>query len=370
MSSLLARIMAFSFLSTAAMLIALAVIVNYQVSASFNHYLIMYHSTGMHGMMGANMASMMGGPETEFIASFRKALTLVAAFMTAAGAVVSYYLARSISRPVMKLNNAVNAVAKGNLDIAVPVSRQDEIGQLARSFNSMTVSLKANNVLRQRFLAGVAHELRTPLAILKANLEGIADGVVNPDAKQMGSLSEEVDRLAKIVEDLRDLSLLESGQLRFDFSAVDVDAVLTDIVGMIRPLADAKEVTLALNLPNEPAFAWADPARTRQIVYNLVVNAIKYTGPGGTVTLSTITDGTKTEIRVADTGIGIPPENLPFIFDYFYRVDSSRSKQSGGSGLGLAIVRQLVTAQNGTVKADSAPGVGSTFSVALPVRRP
>ena len=368
MRSLLARIMAFSFLSTAAMVIILAVIINYQVSANFSHYLNMYHGTGMHGMMGGSMAAMMGVPETEFIDSLRKALTWVAVFMTAAGAVVSYYLARSISRPVMKLNNAVNAVAEGNLDIAVPVVREDEIGQLAKSFNAMAARLKSSNVLRQRFLAGVAHELRTPLAILKANLEGIADGVVTPDAGQLGSLTEEVDRLAKIVEDLRDLSLLEAGQLRLEFSTVAVNDILTDIANMIKPLAEAKEIALTLELPDNPTLAWADPARLRQIVYNLVVNAIKYTGAGGTVTLSASSYRAQTEIRVADTGIGIPPENLPFVFDYFYRVDSSRSKQSGGSGLGRAIVRQLVSSQHGTVKADSLLGRGSVFTVMLPAK--
>ncbi|HMM21498.1 MAG TPA: HAMP domain-containing sensor histidine kinase [Selenomonadales bacterium] len=378
MRSLLARIMAFSFLSTVAMVSALALIVNYQVSASFSNYIYMYHGSGMHGMMrGGDMAAMMGGdmmaammgrPEIEFLASFRQSLTLVAIFMTVAGAAVSYYLARSISTPVLNLNKAVNAVTKGDLDITVSDSRKDEIGQLAKSFNSMAASLKSSNVLRQRFLAGVAHELRTPLAILKANLEGIADGVVIPDAAQVGSLTEEIDRLTKIVEDLRDLSLLEAGQLRLEFSSVAVNDVLADVVNRIKPLADGKSIHLALALPDKQAVAWADPTRFCQIVYNLVVNAIKYTPVDGTITLSATAEGDKAVVSVADTGVGIPPENLPFIFDYFYRVDSSRSKHSGGSGLGLAIVRQLVNAQRGTIKVNSVVGQGSSFSFSLPVK--
>jgi two-component system sensor histidine kinase BaeS len=230
----------------------------------------------------------------------------------------------------------------------------------------MAAKLKSSTVLRQRFLAGVAHELRTPLTILKANLEGIADGVITPDQEQINSLSEEVDRLTKMVGELRDLSLLEAGQLTPDCSEVDIHTMLRQVIQKSRPLAAEKDLALDFKINEDVPLIWADAAMLQQMVYNLIMNAIRYTGTGS-ITVTAGWDENAVIIEVIDTGIGIAAEDIEHIFDYFYRVDQARTKQSGGTGLGLALVRQMALAHGGKVYASSTPGQGSTFTLKLPL---
>lgn len=364
MRSLLARVTITVFATTAIVFLGLMLVVNYQVSENFSSYLYM---SGMHSMMmnHGNMAAMMGAPEKQFLISLKHSLVVTAGIMLLIGAVVSYYLARNIAVPVIDLNRAVNDVASGNLDAAVAANRQDEVGQLAAAFNVMTAKLKSNTVLRQRFLAGVAHELRTPLTILKANLEGIGDGVITPDQEQMNSLTEEVDRLAKLVGELRDLSLLEAGQLNPDYTEVDLSATLRQIIQKSSPLAAEKSLTISSQIEETLPSIWADAAMLQQMVYNLIMNAIRYTAAGG-ITITAGRDENAVRIEVIDTGIGIAAEDIDHIFDYFYRVDPARAKQSGGTGLGLALVRQMVLAHSGQVYATSVLGQGSTFILKLP----
>jgi signal transduction histidine kinase len=365
MRSLLARVTVTVFLTTAVIVLGLMLVVNYQVSENFSSYLYM---SGMHGMMmnHSNMSAMMGGPERQFLMSLKHSLLVAGGLMLLIGAVVSYYLARSIAVPVIDLNRAVNDVAAGNLDTAVVVDRQDEVGQLAAAFNAMTAKLKSSTVLRQRFLAGVAHELRTPLTILKANLEGIADGVIASDQEQINSLTEEVDRLTKMVRELRDLSLLEVGQLTPDCTEVDIHTSIRQVIQKSRPLAAEKNLALSFKIDEGMPKIWADAAMIQQMVYNLIMNAIRYT-VAGSITVTVGQDETAVVIEVIDTGIGIATEDIDYIFDYFYRVDPARAKQSGGTGLGLALVKQMALAHGGKVFATSTPGQGSTFTLKLPL---
>jgi len=366
MHSLLARITVFFFLTTAAVVVGLSLVVNYQVSQNFTAYLYM---SGMHGMMmnHGNMAAMMGAPEQQFLVSLKSSLWLVALAMLVMGAVISYYLARSIALPVLELNRAVYAVTMGNLDTEVTVKREDEVGQLAMAFNIMTAKLKINTLLRQRFLAGVAHELRTPLTILKANLEGIADGVIVPDRPQIDSLVEEVDRLTIMVGELRELSLLEAGQASPKWAELDIQLLLQQVVRKMMPLAEEKGLRLQHTTAGVSLPLTADPAMVYQMVYNLLMNAIRYTPDGGSITVSAAPEGNLVKLQVTDTGIGIATEEQDHIFDYFYRVDQSRAKQSGGTGLGLALVKQMAIAHGGEVGVDSAVGRGSTFTLKLPL---
>lgn len=365
MRSLLIRMAVIFFVTTTAVVVALMVVVNYQISEHFNWYLNM---SGMHGMMmnRSDMASMMGRPETQFFKSLKQSLLVTAGIMLLIGGAVSYYLARSIARPVLDLNRAVNQVADGDLDVAVIVSRKDEVGQLATAFNTMTNKLKSGSILRQRFLAGIAHELRTPLTILKANLEGIADGVIVPDQEQIGSLNEEVDRLTKMVGELRDLSLLEAGQMAPEFREVDISYILRQVVTKSKPIADEKKIDLQVKIVEGTHLAFVDEAMINQIVYNLVLNAIKYTDAGGFVTVEARPKYEMIEIGVTDSGLGIAVEDREHVFDYFYRVDPARTKQSGGTGLGLALVKQMTLAHGGKVKVNSVVGQRSTFTVILP----
>lgn len=366
MDRLLVRITAFFFLTTAAVVIGLSLVVNYQVSQNFTAYLSM---SAMHGMMmnHGNMAAMMGVPEQQFLVSLKSSLWLVALAMLMISAIISYYLARSIALPVLELNRAVSAVTMGNLDTEVTVKREDEVGQLAMAFNIMTARLKINTLLRQRFLAGIAHELRTPLTILKANLEGIADGVIVPDRPQIDSLVEEVDRLTIMVTELRELSLLEAGQSSPKLEELDIQLLLQQVVRKMMPLVEEKGLRLQHTTAGVSLPLTADPAMVYQMVYNLLMNAIRYTPDGGSITVSAAQAGNQVKLQVTDTGIGIDTEEQDHIFDYFYRVDQSRAKQSGGTGLGLALVKQMTTAHGGEVGVDSAVGRGSTFTLKLPL---
>ncbi len=367
MRSLLVRVTVTLFLTMAVTVVGVLLVVNYQVTEHFTQYL---HMSGMHGMMmnRGNMAAMMGLPENQFLVSLKQSLLAVAGGMMLVGAGVSYYLARSIAIPVISLNRGVNAVTAGDLNIEVMVDRQDEVGQLASSFNAMTAKLKSNTVLRQRFLAGVAHELKTPLTILKANLEGITDGVITPDTQQINSLTEEVDRLTKMVGELRDLSLLEAGQMQPEFTLSDINQLLNQVVVKSKPLAGEKNIGLRLEAINILPSILADAAMVSQMVYNLVINAIKYTPAGGQVIVTTDIQDGMVKIMVTDTGIGIAVDDIEHVFDYFYRVDPARAKASGGTGLGLAIVKQMALAHGGQVKVESVIGQGSKFTVLLPLK--
>lgn len=367
MRSLLARVTVTVFATTFIVVVGLMVVVNYQVSENFSSYLYM---SGMHGMMmnHGSMAAMMGTPERQFMTSLRHSLVVTSVIMLIVGAIVSYYLARSIAVPVINLNKAINNVTAGNLDTAVAIDRQDEVGQLAEAFNEMTAKLKSNTILRQRFLAGVAHELRTPLTILKANLEGIADGIISPEQEQINSLTEEVDRLSKMVGELRNLSLLEAGQMVPEYSEVDVNTTLSQVIQKIKPLAYEKNLELILDVDDNVPHLWADNSMLQQMAYNLITNAIRYTTEGS-ITVKAGWDEQDVYIDVIDTGIGIAPSDSKHIFDYFYRVDQARAKQSGGTGLGLALVKQMVTAHGGQVCVTSKLGQGSTFTVRLPLNK-
>lgn len=367
MRSLLARVAITVFATTFIVVVGLMFVVNYQVSENFSSYLYM---SGMHGMMmnHGSMAAMMGMPERQFMTSLRQSLVVTSIVMLLVGAIVSYYLARSIAVPVINLNKAINNVTAGNLDTAVAIERQDEVGQLAEAFNEMTAKLKSNTILRQRFLAGVAHELRTPLTILKANLEGITDGIISPEQEQINSLTEEVDRLSKMVGELRDLSLLEAGQMVPEYSEVDVNTMLSQVIQKIKPLAYEKNLELILDVDDNVPHLWADNNMLKQMVYNLIINAIRYT-TDGSITVKAGWHEKDVYIDVIDTGIGIAPADSKHIFDYFYRVDQARSKKSGGTGLGLALVKQMVTAHGGQVGVTSKLGQGSTFTVRLPLNK-
>lgn len=373
MRSLLGKTTMFLFATTAVILIIFSLVINFQISDHFNQYLNMHqgmHGMGYgmsgHGMMGRGM--MMGQQEQDFLASLRHSLFITAGFMLLIGAAVSYYFARSIALPVIGLNKAVKSVAEGNLDIEVKCGTKDEVGQLAAALNDMIIKLKTNNILRQRFLAGVAHEIRTPLTILRANLEGMIDGVIPQNEAQLNSLNEEVNRITRMVEDLRELSLLEAGQLRLEFVETDINKIINNIVAKLQPLAETKRISLGMKLKDIPMLI-ADESRVNQIINNLVINALNYTPADGHVDITTSYDMENIRLDVADTGIGIAAEHLEHIFDHFYRADSSRSKKSGGTGLGLAVVKQLVAAHGGQVSVISSIGQGSTFTVLLPIKQ-
>jgi two-component system OmpR family sensor kinase/two-component system sensor histidine kinase BaeS len=281
--------------------------------------------------------------------------------------IVGFVLSRGMSRPLVGLTEATRAVAAGDLSARVPDHYPGEVGELASAFNAMAEDLARAEELRRNLTADVAHELRTPLSVIRGKLEGVLDGVYPASSEQLQPVLEEVKLLTRLVEDLRLLALAEAGQLSLELRVMDVGDLLRDAQVNFGPQAADRGVTLTLELPPQLPQVKADRRRVSQVLGNLLTNALRHTPQGGGVTLSAVEAVGMLEVTVADTGSGIPPEDLPYIFERFWRGDKSRSRAGGGSGLGLAIARQLVEMHGGTICAQSAPGGGSEFRFTLPV---
>jgi signal transduction histidine kinase len=289
--------------------------------------------------------------------------------------VVGLALSRGISRPLVDLTAATRAVAAGDLSVRVPVRHHGEVRELAIAFNTMTEELAQVDELRRNLTADVAHELRTPLSVIRGKLEGVLDGVYPSTSEHLSPILEEIKLLARLVEDLHLLSLAEAGQLILEKRATDVGALLRDAQVNFGPQAADRGVTLALDLLTELPKVMADQRRIAQVLSNLVTNALRHTPSGGCVTLSaTVIKGAESrtcsgwivQVAVTDTGAGIPPDDLPYIFERFWRGEKSRSRAGGGAGLGLAIAKQLVEMHEGAIGVESTPGAGAKFWFTLP----
>lgn len=276
---------------------------------------------------------------------------------------------RRVAAPLADVMAAAEAVAAGDLSVRVHNAGPGEFGRLARSFNHMAAELERAEQQRRNLTADVAHELRTPLHVIQGNLEGILDGVYEPTADHISATLVETRQLARLVEDLRLLSLAEAGQLPLVHESVIVAELLADVATSFSGLAEAARVELQVQTEGEVTAltVMGDAGRLDQALSNLLVNALRHTPAGGVVELNARPTARGVQIVVADTGIGIAAEDLPYIFDRFWRGDRSRSHGGGaGSGLGLAIARQLIQAHGGTITAASEPGRGTTLTIDLP----
>jgi signal transduction histidine kinase len=291
---------------------------------------------------------------------------------------IGFVISRGMSRPLVNLTTATRAVAAGDLSVRVPTHYPGEVGELAAAFNTMAADLARADDLRRNMTADVAHELRTPLSVIRGKLEGVLDGVYPATPEHLEPILEETELLTHLVEDLRLLALAEAGQLTLEKRTMDVGDLLQDAQVNFGPQAADRGVTLALDLPSELPQIVGDWRRIAQVLGNLLTNALRHTPEGGCVTLSATTSpppappngrGELVKVTVVDTGIGIPPENLPYIFERFWRGDKSRSRASSETGLGLAIAKQLVEMHGGTIGVESAPGAGSKFWFTLPTTR-
>ena len=280
---------------------------------------------------------------------------------------ITFLLSRRILKPVNTLTRAARKLGKGDLTQRVSIDDRGEVGELARAFNSMAGELERNLQLQQNMVADVAHELRTPLSNLKGYLEAIGDGVIEPDEATIRSLSEEVALLSHLVAELHELSLAEVGELELHRSIQSVSRLVEDSVAGIRGKVVAGGLSISASVPADLPLVDIDPYRIGQVLRNLLENAIAHTGKGGTIAVEAVQKGDWVEISVADTGEGIPAEELPNIFERFYRVDKSRARATGGSGLGLTIARRLVEAHGGRIGVLSEMGKGSRFSFTLPI---
>jgi signal transduction histidine kinase len=313
-------------------------------------------------------------PESRaLLTSVNRTLLLIAVVAGLGAVLLILGLSRRILTPVEALTAAVRRMEAGDLSQRVEVTSRDEIGDLARAFNAMADGLARLEELRRNMVTDVAHELRTPLSNIRGYLEALQDGVVEPERHIVDSLHEEAMLLNRLVDDLQELSLAEAGQLKLERQPVALADIADRAVEAVRPRAEAEGITLQVDLPGD-LLVDVDPQRIGQVLRNLLENALTHTPPGGEVGVAARAacpepsrrGGQWVEVSVRDTGIGIPAEDLPYVFERFYRADKSRSRATGGAGLGLAIARQLVEAHGGRIWVESTEGEGSTFAFALP----
>lgn len=271
--------------------------------------------------------------------------------------------------PLADVMGAAETLAGGDFSVRVEEKGDQEFIKLAQSFNHMAEELQHAEMQRRNLTADVAHELRTPLHILQGNLEGALDGVYKASPEYFKSMLEETRLLQRLVEDLQTLSLAETGNLELNLQTLLVKDLLEDVVTSFSVQADAGKIQIRLNYPKDldELTLEGDWHRLDQVVGNLVSNALRYTAEGGEIILGADKNDTGVKITIQDSGAGIPAEDLPYVFDRFWKGDKTRSRTSGGSGLGLAIARQLVSAHGGTITVESEEGVGTKFTVELPL---
>jgi signal transduction histidine kinase len=295
---------------------------------------------------------------------------LVTAILVGGGGIVfGVLMSRTLAAPLNNLAVTAKALGKRDLSQRVEEKGSDEMIAVARAFNEMAADLEQAEQLCRNLLADVAHELRTPLTVLQGNMRAILDEVFPCDDKEIARMYEHTRFLSRLVNDLHELAQAEAKQLPLDRQKTDLTQLITATSDTFRPDAETKEVTLNVDLSTDLPAIQVDAARLKQVLQNLLVNALRHTPAGGTITVGAEADTHTVCLTIADTGEGIPPEHLAHIFDRFYRADPARSRDRGGAGLGLAIVRAIVEAHGGTitVASEGVPGQGSTFTIQLPV---
>jgi two-component system, OmpR family, sensor histidine kinase BaeS len=314
--------------------------------------------------------------EHDFLGRANRYLWIAGAIAAAVALLLGFLLTRQIIRPVRALTRGAREIAAGDLSHRVPVKGSGEISELARDFNQMAANLEQEEQSRRRLTADIAHELRTPLTVIQGTVRGIRDGVFKADAEHLGAIQSQSELLTRLVKDLREISLAESGRLRLELSQTDIVELARRALRHAVPQAQTAGIQTGFESEVESLPVSLDPKRLEQVVGNLISNALRHTPEGGgiTVRVRRAASGELPQfetggvvISVRDTGEGISAEHLPHIFDRFYRADDARARSDGGVGLGLAIVKQIMAAHGGQVWAESQPGQGSTFSIALPV---
>ncbi|MFC2011501.1 sensor histidine kinase [Chloroflexota bacterium] len=281
--------------------------------------------------------------------------------------VLTFFLSRRISAPVKALSTAARRLGEGDLSQRVEIKDKGEMGELAQAFNSMASDIERVEQLRRNMVADAAHELRTPLSNIRGYLEAISDGIKKPDRDTIRSLNEEASLLSRLIDDLQELSLAEAGELQLNRRKRDIRKLIKQAVNSKQTQAKEKGISLVANLPDKLPSVNIDSHRIGQVMNNLLDNAVAHTGDGGSIEVTAEKQDDQIKLYVSDTGEGIPAEDLPNIFERFYRVDKSRTRTTGGTGLGLTIAKRLVEAHNGTIEVTSEPGKGSCFAFTLPL---
>ncbi|MCF7876435.1 HAMP domain-containing protein [Candidatus Bipolaricaulota bacterium] len=301
----------------------------------------------------------------EFLESVNRTIVVAGAIGLLVALTLGWFLFRQLTRPLNKLTRATEKISSGNLDHRVSIESEDELRKLGESFNKMTKNLQESEEIRRRMIGDIAHELRTPLTVLSGEVEAIREGVYEPTDEKLREIQEDLNLLNRLVEDLQELTLAESGELTLNKTPTNMADLIRSVVGKLEVIGAEKGVKIKTNLPDNPVDVDVDGDRISQVLNNLVKNALSHTEKGDEVLVNFEEKGKSVLVEVADTGEGIPEEKVDNVFDRFYRADSSRSS-GGGSGLGLSIAKELIEAHGGQIWIESEEGEGTKVNFSLP----
>ncbi|MDP9185370.1 MAG: HAMP domain-containing histidine kinase, partial [Actinomycetota bacterium] len=314
-------------------------------------------SRGSLGRMSATLG---------FLQSMLRWLLLAGGVAALIALVIARWLARGMTQPLRDMAAAARRMEVGDYTGRVHTRSRDEVGQLAAAFNRMSAELEVLERSRRDLVANVSHELKTPITAIRAHLENLADGVERPDRETLQVMLGQTERLGRLVDQLLDLSRLESGEVPLQRQPFALAVVIGDVISEFSVGRSVEDVTLRSDVADD-LFVEADEERIHQVVFNLVDNAVRFTPPGGAVTITAAREGGRVRVQVADTGVGVGSEHLPRLFERFYRADPSRSRDDGsGTGIGLAIARSIVEGHGGRIAAESERDNGATFTFDLP----
>jgi len=350
----------------------LALTLNLSIGSTVNRHLM---------RMGPFIVEMINGPRDmgigeNFRMAMNDALVYAALAAFAAGGLASFLLSRRLMAPVKSMMQASQRIAEGDYSKRVPTSsslsafNQDELDQLAHSFNRMAEKLEQIELMRLQLIADVSHELRTPLTAIKGSMEGLIDGVLPAEDSTYESVYHEADRLQRLVEDLQELSRVESGGIKLALKPISISQIIKNALQRMRPAFNEKKIKLESEIQDKLPKVKADDDRLLQVIINLLSNALQFTPKKGSVKVTAARIKNDLVVSIADNGIGIKPQDMPHLFERFYRADKSRSRQEGGgSGIGLTIAQSLIRAHAGRIWAESeGEGKGSIFYFSLPIK--
>jgi two-component system OmpR family sensor kinase/two-component system sensor histidine kinase BaeS len=307
--------------------------------------------------------------EQFFVDQVRQNLLLAALIASSIGVVLGLLFSRTLTRPLNRLVVAARAIAAKDLTHRVEPTGTVEVANVAHAFNDMAASLQKAEQLRRNLVADVAHELRTPLSVMQGTLTAQLDGVFPLDLSETAKLYDETRLLSRLVDDLRELAQVEAGQLQLNIGAIDLKRVIATTVSAFDGVVSEKQISLRDESIDRLPLVKADGERVAQVLRVLISNALRHTSANGAITLAATPLADQIEVSVRDTGDGIAPDELPYVFERFWRGDKSRARETGGSGLGLAIAKQLIEAQSGSIGVESRSSAGSRFWFRLPLAK-
>ena len=322
---------------------------------------------GQGMVMVQEMTHYIGTQEQAFLDAFGDSLWLATIVAVIVAIALGVLFSRLISGPMRQLAFSARRIATGDFSQRISTSTDDEIGEVSVAFNSMAEQLEKKEESRRQLLADTAHELRNPLSIIQGNLEAWLDGVILPTPEKVASVYDETVLLSRLITDLRELSLAEAGQIELHQEATDLGELVTAEISGIQNRCQDKDITISAELPDKLPQLFIDKDRIRQVLHNLIDNAIRHTPTGGAIKVGASLDTPGwVAVSVSDSGSGIASEDIHLVFDHFYKADRSRQRGHGGAGIGLALVKQFVELHGGKVWAESQTGNGSTFYFTLP----